>query len=469
MRGVTPALIIAPPRGGGPAARYTAEAVVRGFLGVPFAFEDGEGAGWRITSPGRAGSMAFADTFFARAAGHWLAPDTLPLEPPRLLAIEEVPFTFRNRGASIPLLCADPVAPGVSAGAGTNAVEFGFDLFASAFLMLSRYEEAVASARDAHGRFSAQQSLAARHDFLERPVVHEWSELLAGALEHLWPGTVPERQSFRMRVTCDVDYAHRHTRARTIAALRHAAGDLVKRGSPGGAAGHLRREGEALSLRSSPYNDLLWVMEENERAGNRVAFYFLAGRTDPRFDNQLYKIDDAPTAGLLRQVNKRGHEIGLHNSYGTLGDAEAIGKERRRLEEACASAGLPESPIGVRAHFLRYDPLLSPAAFEAAGLVYDTTLGFADAVGFRCGACQPYPMFDLTARRPLPVIERPLIAAEFTLLQKSYMGVTDLTVAASRLSALKDACRWAGGEFTLLWHNCFPTGGEREVYRALIN
>lgn len=469
MSAAAPALTIAPPHAGGAAARYAAEVVIGKFLGVPFAFEDHEGPGWRVTCPGRPGAIGFADTFFAAAAARWLAPETAPEAPPRSLAVEDVPFAFRNRGAPIPLLCLDPLAPPVSVDPNAGAVEFGFDLFASAFLMLSRYEEAVATDRDAHGRFTAAQSLAARHGFLERPVVHEWAELLAGALDHLWPGVAPSRRPFAMRVSCDVDHVQRATGGRTVAALRHSAGDLVRRGSAGGAVACLQREVEALSLRSSPYNDLLWLMGENERAGNRVAFYFLAGRTDARFDG-VYEIADAPIVALIRHMHERGHEIGLHNSYGTLGDANAIAGERRRLDRARASAGLPDGPVGVRAHFLRYDPLKSPAAFKSAGLDYDTTLGFADAVGFRCGACQPYPMFDLATRRTLSILERPLVAMEASLLRPEYMGIADTATAINRLAALKDACRWAGGEFTLLWHNTsLATRHEREIYRALIN
>src|SRR6267154_1294988 len=48
------------------------------------------------------------------------------------------------------------------------------DLLASMLLPLSRFEELQSNERDLHGRFLAAQSLALKHNFLQRPIVDEY-------------------------------------------------------------------------------------------------------------------------------------------------------------------------------------------------------------------------------------------------------------------------------------------------------
>lgn len=463
-----PDLIIVPPANGGGAARYAAEVMIQDFLGLRVAFEEWEEPSWRITRPGRPGQLDFVDTFFRPASKGWLSAVTLPREPLEELECGSVPFAFRNRNVPIPMLYRCPRRPPVAIEADRLKITFGFDLFASAFFMLSRYEEAVDARRDKHGRFTAAQSLALRGDFLQRPVVNEYLELLQGALLRLWPDLKPSPRSFAMSVSCDVDHLDRATVARGIAAARCSAASLIRRHDMVGAWKCISREIEAWHLSSSPYVDLHWIMSENERAGHAVVFYFLAGRTDPRFDG-VYDICSTAVVSLLRRVHERGHEIGLHYSYGTLDDAEAVAAERLQLEAACADAGFAIQRPGGRAHFLRFNALRSPAALEAAGLAYDTTLGYADVVGFRCGVCYPFPAFDLVARRRLSLVERPLVAMEASLFREEYMGVGDRWSALDQLLSLKQTCRWAGGDFVLLWHNSnLGTYNEREIYRAVI-
>ncbi|RMF19850.1 MAG: hypothetical protein D6765_17535, partial [Bacteroidetes bacterium] len=96
-----------------------------------------------------------------------------------------------------------------------------FDLFAAVFYMLSRYEEYLPFESDAHGRFPAECSLAARAGFLQQPVVDRWVMLLWEALQRRWPRLPLPEPSFRFLPTFDVDmaWAFRHK-----GALRFAGG-----------------------------------------------------------------------------------------------------------------------------------------------------------------------------------------------------------------------------------------------------
>ncbi len=54
---------------------------------------------------------------------------------------------------------------------------------------------------------------------------------------------------------------------------------------------------------------------------------------------------------------------------------------------------------------------------------YDSTLGYADHAGFRCGTCFEYPAFDPVADKQLNLRIRPLIAMECSVTADRYMGL----------------------------------------------
>jgi hypothetical protein len=231
--------------------------------------------------------------------------------------------------------------------------------------------------------------------------------------------------------------------------LRAAAGDALRRRDPSLA---WRR------VRGDNVNDTFdFLMDASERRGLRSAFYFMAGRTNPEWDGD-YSLDDPWIAALLRRVDERGHEIGLHPSYETFRDPAALRAEHERLLAACEAAGVAQRPCGGRQHFLRWENPTTWRAWAEVGLEYDASLGFSDVVGFRCGTAREFPVFDLRARRRLDLSERPLVVMEQALPDPA---------AVVPLAA---ACRRAGAPLSLLWHNSkLTTRAERVAYEATLD
>ncbi|MGB1307673.1 MAG: DUF7033 domain-containing protein, partial [Oceanihabitans sp.] len=50
-----------------------------------------------------------------------------------------------------------------------------FDIFAASFYLLSRYEEYLPHVKDDYGRFTAEESLAFKNNFLNQPIVDIWA------------------------------------------------------------------------------------------------------------------------------------------------------------------------------------------------------------------------------------------------------------------------------------------------------
>jgi hypothetical protein len=311
----------------------------------------------------------------------------------------------------------------------------GSDLAAAAFFMLSRWEEAVLPDRDAFGRFPASASLAVRYQFLERPVVHEWFHLIQHALIRLGAPSVwfPARQP-ALVLSCDVDHpSHWHhwsDRLRTLA----------------GAA--TRSPKELAFWRKGPIwqpTDTFDTFAELAAfaSGHPVQFNFLGAR--PKHFDCWYDLNDPQLRQLIRWIEAEGHTIGFHPSR------EAFDEPKRFDAEWQSVQALTQQPVvSGRHHYLRFSAPDTWQRWADAGLTTDSTVGYSDAEGFRCGIAVPFPVYNFRNRTMLNLYEQPLIVMDVTLaLYQRYSPET----AIERVLQLKAATEKVGGQFTVLWHN----------------
>jgi len=375
----------------------------------------------------------------------------LPLVPRALLA--EVTVL-----GDLPVLYGGGGAEAIRSSSADAVIELAVDVFGAAFVLLTRLEEAVVEERDDHGRFPFSATLAAREGFADRPLVNEYAELLWWALSRLWPRLPRIRHTFRIRPTHDVDWPFL-SRGRLWESVRAASRDLSVRRDRSLALGRLR---STLAIRrrgrdADPFNSFAFLMQTSEAHDVPASFYFMPAGSDARFDSG-YSLDDPWIRGLIGELSARGHQVGVHPSYRTYRDEDALRSEVELLRRACAAAQVDCAALGGRQHFLRWANPITWRIWAAAGLEYDSTLGFAEQGGFRAGTCFEYPTFDLEQRRTLPLRERPLIAMETSFL--AYQQLSPESAAAG-MRALKERCRPFGGDFVFLWHNN-RLGSERE-------
>lgn len=347
----------------------------------------------------------------------------------------------------------------------------GYDIFGLAVWMMTRQEEIGAVVLDAHGRFPAVESHAYRHGYLDRPVVDEWLLVLQGLIQRVWPTLTIKQHVFTQIVSHDVDEPSFAAFASPLMLLRRMVGDAMRRGRLSSLVDmpRIRRESRSQISKREPFNTFEWLMDQSERRGLKSAFYFICGRTVPARD-ALYELEHPAIRHLLRRIHSRGHEIGLHPSYGTYQSPALIAQEAARLKRVCGEEGIEQQTWGGRMHYLRWEHPTTMYGWEAAGMTYDSTLGYGDQPGFRCGTCFDYPAFDPVRNEMLNLRIRPLVAMDQTFLGKHYLDLGTGDRALSRFVQLKDACRRVNGAFTLLWHNSFfPTVAERNLYERVLD
>jgi hypothetical protein len=383
--------------------KYILGVLLADLLGISFRLEiDPVESAWRLVTDSGA-VLLFSDAFFAqgKAGNGTESPDILYRKERIPQAVRWLKTDLAPEG-DLPVIFGgdDPVVRT------ENTWHCSLDIFASAFFMLTRWEENFIVDRDIHGRVAAHSVLAHRSGFLGRPIVNEYAGFLENLLNragtHVRPGG-----RYEIIPTHDVDYVGGYS-PRSIAA------ELLKRRAPARAGRKLlsRLRGEQV------FDTFDWLMERSEMAGLKSHFNFMAGGAT-RFDGRPY-IDSSRVAQLLETIRRRGHIVGFHPSYLTCDDAGRWRSEKEKLEHVFG-----ETVREGRQHVLRMNLPGTFRIWEEEQMLVDSSMGYADHDGFRCGTGDDFPVFDFSARRQLRLKERPLVVMDGSLWQYRKLSVEE--------------------------------------------
>jgi hypothetical protein len=221
-------------------------------------------------------------------------------------------------------------------------------------------------------------------------------------------------------------------------------------------------------LKGDPYNTFEWLMDISEKNKVKSCFYFQCGLGN-HFRDAHYSLSHPSIQNLMKNIHDRGHEIGCHPSYMTFLKPQKMKKEVSFFKQALKKLKIPYDILGVRMHFLRWRHMDTLRSLNDVGFAYDTTLGYADRAGFRCGTCREYPAYDPVFQLRLNIKIRPLIVMEQTLLSSKYMNLNEVDEVVSKALEYKKTCKEMAGNFTLLWHNStLTTDREKKMYQSIV-
>ncbi|HZV67927.1 MAG TPA: polysaccharide deacetylase family protein [Saprospiraceae bacterium] len=313
------------------------------------------------------------------------------------------------------------------------------DLFAGAFFMLTRWEEAVKKDKDLHGRFPAAEALLVKSGQILRPVVDEYVALLRYWLLTLGYPLPSDDAKYKVVPTCDVDVPYYW---RSKPAWKLLAGGF--RRNPFHFFKDLKAHRAVKNgKKKDPYDQFDYLMTLAEKADTRFEFNMIGGG-DTRFEG-YYEIGDEHIKALMKRMMGRGHRIGAHPSYDSFKDADMMKKEIKAISFHSGS-----EISSSRQHYLRFEVADTWRCLASAGIKTDSTLGYAAEPGFRCGTSKPFPVFDIQERKELPLMERPLLIMDVSFrMYKKYTVDESLAVSKKIITEVKKH----NGELVFLWHN----------------
>jgi hypothetical protein len=329
-----------------------------------------------------------------------------------------------------------------------NKIHCSIDIIASAFYLLSLENERQTDERDNLDRFN-QSFSALGNQIYKYPIVDQYLLLFERFLKEAekynhqveFKNRWPNNHRFALVLSHDIDRIRTWTYSKVKRTLKESwrkrnYSELLKK--PFNLL-------YSLLLKENWSGNFEYINNMENRHGGNSTFFFTAKKRsslDPKYNLNWNRLKKGITI-----IKNKGGKIGLHGSLLSSEEGEYLVEEKVLLEE---KTGIKIK--GNRQHYLRFDISKSFDNIEKAGLEYDSTLGFANELGFRCGTSLPFHPFCIKGKKPYPFLEIPLILMDTVLLLESklYLNMNEAwnIIEWYLQNALK-----TGLCLTINWHN----------------
>ncbi|SEC85355.1 hypothetical protein SAMN04489761_3776 [Tenacibaculum sp. MAR_2009_124] len=321
-----------------------------------------------------------------------------------------------------------------------------FDIFSASFYLISRYEEYLPHIKDKFGRFRAEESLAHKNGFLEKPVIDIWAYQFLAELKNRFPDYDYKKRSYQYISTVDVDNAY----AYKYKSFVRTVGGFLKDAYQVKIFNLWDRFAVRFNIKKDPFDTFQKIIDFKKELDVRTIFFFLIG------DYTSYDTNVSASKSKFKLLIKDMVDyarVGLHPSYYTMKNAEMLKKEKERLE---AITNIPV--IRSRQHYLRFTLPDTYQKLIDLEIAEDYSMGYASMAGFRASTCTPFYFYDIDFEIQTPLKVFPFAVMDTTL--NDYMKLTPKR-ALGKIRDLKNEVKRVNGVFITLFHNESLSGYQR--------
>jgi len=313
-----------------------------------------------------------------------------------------------------------------------------FDLLATIFFHLSRYEEYLPFKEDQHQRFTFKESWSYRNECLQVPVVDQLVEVLEQQLKEIYPPVLTKKRSYSFQPTYDIDmaWAYKHK------GLYRITGGLLKDLFKGNKRRIQEKWQVLLDNKIDPFYTYDHFQQWEQKYTNPAIYFFLLGDYS-KYDQNINA--KQPVFQKLIQKIAATNTIGIHPSYQSNTNSEQLDIEIQRLRNIT-----DQSITRSRQHFLKLHLPETYRNLLKKNIKEDYSMGYAGQIGFRAGTSLSFYWYDLRLEAMTALLIHPFQIMDVTL--KEYLHLTPAQ-AKLRISEMIKTIRSVNGTFCSLWHN----------------
>lgn len=320
----------------------------------------------------------------------------------------------------------------------TNGGDLPFDIFSAAFYLISRYEEYDDVDPDKHGRFKAENSLAYKNGFLERPIVDEWTMALEKMLEETYPKEEHDKPNFIVTPTIDVDHVFAIQNKGFFPPLFKALGALFK-GNKSRALYILR----VLFHQSKDPFFNLGKMEYLHHACYRTCIFFCHCGASGKYDK--HTLFPSIRYFIKRRSVSKSILLGLHPSYRASKSLLLF-----KLEKWIFKKSIKDNVTDVRFHYLRFTVPDGYDMLVHQNVRHDWSMIYSNYCGFRAGTSFPFHFFDINKDKLYKLTIHPTAVMDKTLKQNMGLNIEESLEYIEKMAKRVEA---VNGRFVTLFHN----------------
>jgi hypothetical protein len=326
-----------------------------------------------------------------------------------------------------------------------------FDIFASAFFMVSRYEEYLPAKTDQYGRYRGSQSLNRQGGFLEKPMVNYYALQLKQIFGGKYPQLIFKQHKFEHLPTFDVDMAYSYLEK----GFKRNLGGFVRSFILSDYKSIKERYRVLTGKQQDPFDTFEYIQKVCEENAADPFFSFLLGNPS-QFDKNIAHTNPR-FRKLIREISGK-YKTGIHLSYASHTTGNLPAEEIRRLEEITDSKIFQN-----RFHYLKFHLPHSYQRLIKYGISEDYSMGYGPRPGFRAGISTPFYFFDLGTNQVTALKVFPFAFMDTTFTQYKRLPPEE---ALDKVKAIMKHVEKTGGLFISLWHNSsFTEDGEWKGWR----
>ncbi len=313
-----------------------------------------------------------------------------------------------------------------------------FDIFSATFFLVSRYEEYLPHIKDHYNRFTAKESIAYKHNFLDRPLVNLWLLEFKKILQSHFSSITFPPQKFTYQSTIDVDNAYYflekgfvRTTASFIKSILLMDKELIK-----------KRKDVLLGKEKDPYDTFEFQLSLNKKYNVDVVYFILLA--DYGLNDKNCSVHSRKFQLLIKHLSDHA-KLGIHPSFASNTSFETIVTEKNRLENIIKK----EVELS-RQHFLKLDIPKTYRNLIELSIKNDFTMGYASLPGFRASICTPFYFYDLELEMTTNLKVHPFAVMDATF---NYYLRTSPEESLTIIKKIVDEVKLVEGNFVSLWHN----------------